>query len=76
MKTNDEYKHKEQFSQERMILLHLMNGQSLTSLEALKLFGCFRLSARIKDLKEKRHDILSEKIKVNGKYVSQYTLKK
>jgi len=30
---------------------HLLSGRALTAVEALKKFGCFRLSARILDLK-------------------------
>ena len=34
-------------SQEEMILQHLKEGKAITSLDALRRFGCFRLSGRI-----------------------------
>ena len=37
------------------ILAHLQEGKSLTSLQALRLFGCNRLAARIRDLKDAGH---------------------
>jgi len=46
-------------SQNEMILDYLQRGNSLTSLEALNLFGCFRLASRINDLKNK---IINEKL--------------
>ena len=64
-------------SQSKMILDYLSQGKKLTSLEALKLFGCWRLGARIFDLKDKGHNIQTEMIKLsNGKRVAQYHLVK
>jgi len=40
-------------SQNKEIRKHLESGNSLTPLDALSLFGCFRLGARIHDLKHK-----------------------
>jgi len=37
-------------SQTSRILSHLLEGKSITALEALDLYGCLRLSARIKDI--------------------------
>lgn len=45
-------------TQKDLILKHLLRGMSLTPLEALSRFGCFRLGARIYDLRtidKKRH---------------------
>ena len=39
-------------SQNKQILAHLRSGRSLNPLQALEHFGCFRLSARIYDLKK------------------------
>ena len=61
-------------SQKALILAHLQTGATLTSLEALERYGCFRLSGRILDLKEEGHTINSQLVKINGKYVSEYTL--
>lgn len=44
-------------AQERMIFEHLKKGLKLTPMEALDKFGCFRLSARIFNLRAKGHDI-------------------
>lgn len=38
-------------SQKQKILNHLLEGKTLTPLEALQKFGCFRLGARIFDLR-------------------------
>ena len=59
--------------QEERILEYLQGGGELTSLEALNLFGCFRLASRISSLKQQGHNILSETITLeNGKRVSKY----
>ncbi|OOF39073.1 hypothetical protein BKK47_07600 [Rodentibacter mrazii] len=47
-------------TQNNRILHYLQNGNRLTSLEALRLFGCMRLSARIYDLKERGYLIEDE----------------
>ena len=39
-------------SQNKAIKAHLKKGNSITAMQALKQFGCFRLAARIKDLKD------------------------
>lgn len=62
-------------TQNKQILSHLKNGNSITSLEALKLFDCFRLSARIKDLRDMGFNILTERIRTNtNKTIGKYTL--
>lgn len=54
----------------------LEEGRSITSLEALEMFGCFRLASRIFDLRERGLDITTTKIKTeSGKYVTEYRLK-
>ena len=40
-----------------MILEALQRGETLTPIDALKRFGCFRLGARIWDLKDKGYQI-------------------
>lgn len=61
-------------TQNDMILGHLLEGKSITSLDALKEYGCLRLSGRIYDLKKEGYPIESKMIKVepNDKYVSVY----
>ena len=45
-------------SQNQQILKYLKkNRKGITPMDALKLCGCFRLSARIHDLKEDGHNI-------------------
>jgi hypothetical protein len=64
-------------SQNTAILMHLKSGRFITPLQALDQFGCFRLAARIKELKESGHRIASSKVQVSdGKYVSQYWMKR
>ena len=61
-------------SQEKQIRDYLMSDKSLTPLEALTLFGCFRLSARIYDLIRNDVPIESKMIELNGKRVAQYSI--
>jgi len=57
------------------ILAYLRSGRTLTPLEALDMFGCFRLGARIWDLKKAGHDIRSRMVDVgDGKRVARYLL--
>ena len=64
-------------SQSAKVLYHLENYGSLTAIEALELFACFRLAARINDLKEAGHNIqmVMKKMK-NGKKIALYSLPK
>ena len=53
----------------------MKEGKGITPIDALNLFGCFRLGARIADLKKMGYDIVTERIKVEGgKYVARYHL--
>lgn len=62
-------------SQANAILKHMQEGNGITPMDALNLCGCFRLSARIADLKKRGYDIVTEKVKVEGgKYVARYHL--
>lgn len=76
MKNNGEtteMKRKKRMSQNDRILNHLQNGGRLTPLAALEKFGCFRLSGRIFELKEKGYNI-EKVIKIVGdkKRVAEY----
>lgn len=63
-------------SQEQQILAYLMEGRTLTALEALDKFQCFRLGARVFDLRKAGHNIESRPYRTpEGKTVAQYTLK-
>lgn len=61
-------------SQRERILDYLLKGKTLTPIQALKKFGCFRLGARIWELREKTpyYFIESETVDVNGKRFSKY----
>lgn len=53
----------------------LLKGNTITQVEALNMFGCFRLASRIHDLKERGLNIHKERIQVpSGKYVAQYSI--
>ena len=63
-------------SQNEKVREHLMSGKSITPLEALCLYGCFRLGARIWDLKRKYGlPIVTERV-VNeqGNHYAKYSL--
>ena len=60
-------------SQNKQIASHLNSGKTITSLEALTLFGCLRLSARIFNLRRDGMTIRSKVFKTeSGKHVAQY----
>lgn len=62
-------------TQNEQILKALQNGRELTPLDALSEFGCFRLAARIADLRDRGFNILTEKVKSeNGKQFAKYKL--
>lgn len=65
-----------EMNQTEQILEHLKAGNSITPLEALNLFGCFRLSARIKDLRDAGYEIDTEyPLHVDRKRYAIYALK-
>jgi len=60
-----------------LILVYMLQGNKITSLEALKKFGCLRLGGRIYDLKKQYkniYEIKSKLIKVDNKHIAQYWL--
>ncbi len=62
-------------SQEAEILDMLKRGP-VTAMDALEKAGCFRLAARIADLRQRGHDIITEKITTpTGKHIASYKLK-
>ena len=61
-------------SQNKKILNYLLKGKKLTPIDALEKFGCFRLSARILDLRKEGYDIISENITKKGKTFAQYSM--
>jgi hypothetical protein len=63
-------------AQTKMIEQHLLNGRSITPLQALQEYGCFRLGARIWDLRNSGHIIETELIKDGRKKFAKYYIKK
>lgn len=58
------------------ILAYLIAGHRLTALEALRLFGCLRLAARVHELRAEGHAI--EEVMVHtagGKKVAEYYMR-
>ena len=63
-------------SQNALIKGWLLNGRSITQLDALNMFGCFRLSARIANLRDEGLDIITDMVNVNDKRIAKYYLNK
>jgi len=61
-------------SQEKQILNYLQSGKSITQMEALNLFDCMRLSARVHRLNKRGHNIKTLMIEENGKRFAKYYL--
>jgi hypothetical protein len=59
-------------SQNERILAHLKKGKKITPLDALEKFGCFRLAARISDLRKDGHVISTENVTKDGKTFASY----
>ena len=55
------------------ILTHLKR-KSITPLEALEKYGCFRLASAIYQLRKRGHEIKTVDKTVNGKTFAQYIL--
>lgn len=61
-------------TQRQQIEYYLLRGYSISSLEALELFGCINLSGRISELKKAGFPIEKSWIKLpNGKHVVSYS---
>ena len=62
-------------SQNQLILEYLKRGYSLTPLEALNMFKCFRLASRISDLKKEYPRIEKTMVGNNGKKFASYRMR-
>jgi hypothetical protein len=63
-------------TQSNLILAHLRLGKSITSLEALDRFRCFRLAARIGELRAAGHAIKTTRAQTeSGATVAEYSLR-
>jgi len=68
---------KRELSQNMLILDWLKKGRSITPMLALSMFGCFRLGARIFNLRQLGHRIEGKRVKVGKKtFVQQYQMEK
>ena len=58
-------------SQASRILSHLKR-RPITPLQALDLYGCMRLAARVADLRGRGHKIITEPLEIKGKRIARY----
>jgi hypothetical protein len=61
-------------TQAAKILDFMATGKPITPMVALRRFGCFRLGARIWDLRKDGHDIKSRLVERKGSRVAEYRL--
>lgn len=62
-------------NQNKLILLHLKHKGSITALDALGKFQCFRLASRIFDLRQDGHEIHTTREELpSGKKIARYFL--
>jgi len=61
-------------SQNVLIINYLKKNNSINPIQALAMFGCFRLAARVDDLKHSGYEIVSEIKSEKGKRYAEYKL--
>ena len=71
MKKTDPNKYK---TQHEKVLYDLLEGRTITPLDALNKYGCFRLAAVIFDLKAEGHDITTTMVSNGKKKFAEYKL--
>jgi cbb3-type cytochrome oxidase cytochrome c subunit len=59
-----------------MILNHLQQGDGITALDSLRLYGVLRLAARIEELRKDGHTIVTQTVRVGRKEIARYSLVK
>jgi hypothetical protein len=62
-------------TQNEQIKAYLSKGKSITPVDALNKFGCFRLSARIKNLRDDGLIIATKYVTKKGKTFASYSIK-
>ena len=62
-------------TQNQQIKAYLTKGKSLTPIDALNKFGCFRLSARIKNLRDEGLNIVTKYVTKGDKTFACYSVK-
>jgi len=67
-------KKKKRKSQADLILHHMQLGKPISSREAKGLYDCKHLRSRIYDLKKKGFQINDEKVNIDGKAITYYSL--
>lgn len=55
-------------TQTEKILKYMKSGESITQAEAVTEFGCYRLSARISDLRHEGYDIRRDMVTRKNRY--------
>lgn len=63
-------------SQNEMILNHLKQGNEITALDSLRLYGVLRLAARIEELRKDGHTIVTQSVRLGNKEFARYSLMK
>ena len=61
-------------TQKQQLQDHLIKGKSITPIEALNKFGCFRLAARIADLRNEGVNIATKYVNKKSKTFASYSL--
>ena len=63
-------------NQRRVILNHLQSGKTITPMKAYIVYGVYRLAARIHELREANHDIITAyKHDERGRAYAEYSLR-
>lgn len=63
-------------SQLDSVLTYLKTGQRISPLKALELYGCFRLSAIIFNLRQDGYPIVTNRVTKGNKTWAEYSLEK
>ena len=61
-------------TQETKILNFMLKGNSITPIDALRKFDCFRLAARISDLKKDNYPIIMKLVTKGKKTFASYSI--
>ena len=61
-------------TQKGRVLQHLIDGGTLTGVQAWEKFKCYRLASVINKLKDEGHQITKERVKAGGHTFARYSL--
>ena len=61
-------------SQKNAILGYLKRHKTITAIQALDAIGCFRLAARVQELRDSGHKIATEWVRKGEKRFARYRL--